>query len=135
MFALPQNRPTPTIHAAMLAIQYNQGSNMSVLADWLKKKGFITSNNTIYGYGTRQGVFDTAVSLGFIEKRKGGYKLTDKGKKWVDADTILEGELNAGSELHKQISSQDHTKASRNQYLGRGSEGASSFRPSGLSCG
>ena len=91
MFALPQNRPTPTIHAAMLAIQYNQGSNVSGLADWLKKKGFITSNNTIYGYGTRQGVFDTAVSLGFIEKRKGGYKLTDKGRKWVDPDTILEG--------------------------------------------
>lgn len=103
MLTLPQNRPTPTIHAALLAIQYNKGSDMSALADWLRAKGFITSNNTIYGYGTRQSVFDTAVSLGFIEKAKKGYKLAEKGKKWVDAETILKNEVNAGSELHKQI--------------------------------
>lgn len=102
-FAIPEDRPTPTIHAALLAIQYNQKATLKELAVWLKSKNFIISDSTIYGYGSRQGLYDTVIGLGLATKAKKSYELTAKGKAWVDTETILKNELNIGSDLHKQI--------------------------------
>lgn len=96
------DRPSPTVHAALLAIQYNPQAPLAELANWLKAKNF-AQDNTIYGYGSREGVFDTAASLRLAEKKGKGFMLTDEGKKWIDPATILKDELNAGSDLHKQI--------------------------------
>ena len=103
MPAQPEDRPSPTVHAALLAMQYGQDASLAGLAAWLKASGFAISDNTIYGYGSREGVFDTAASLGLAQKQKKGYTLTASGKRWVDPATILKDELNAGSDLHKQI--------------------------------
>jgi hypothetical protein len=102
MPSLSSGRPTPTVHATMLATQYNPDATLKDLAKWLREN-YAYTDNTIYGFSTRGSVFDTAISLGFLEKRGKAYRLTDNGKKWVDPATILKDELNAGSDLHKQI--------------------------------
>jgi hypothetical protein len=103
MPAQPSDRPSPTVHAALLAMQNSQDASLAGLAAWLKTSGFAISDNTIYGYGSREGVFDAAASLGLAQKQKKGFVLTASGKRWVDPATILKDELNAGSDLHKQI--------------------------------
>ena len=50
-FKPPEDRPTATQHAAMLAIYNNKGAPLSVLAKYLKAKGWITGDPTIYGSG------------------------------------------------------------------------------------
>lgn len=63
-----QDRPTATVHAVLLAVQANSNAQMKELINWLKDRKFVTSDNTLYGHGSRQNVFDAAVSLGLAEK-------------------------------------------------------------------
>ena len=102
-FPPPADRPTATIHAALLALYHNEGAPFADLARYLKNKGFITSDPTIYGTKERQGVFDIAFKLGLAEKGQEGYRLSKNGERWVKPEAILESESEIGSDLHKQI--------------------------------
>jgi hypothetical protein len=99
----PEDRPTATQHAAMLAIYNNKGVALSVLAKYLKSKGWITGDPTIYGSKGRVGIFDSLVKLGYATKAGNGYELTEKGLRFVDPDRILNGASNLGSDLHIRL--------------------------------
>ena len=97
------DRPTPTLHAAMLAVYNNPGAELSQLAKYLKKKGWVTSDPTIYGSKDRKGVLASLVSLGYATKEGPKYKLTGKALWWIDPQTMLKRAKNTGSDLHKQL--------------------------------
>ena len=99
----PSDRPTPTLHAALLAIQKNKGANLITLVKWLKRSGFITGDPTIYGYKGRNGVFDNAIRLGFAKKTGKCYELTTKGMKWAEPEKMMSEKADLGSDLHKQL--------------------------------
>ncbi|MEM4098108.1 MAG: hypothetical protein QXS81_05435, partial [Candidatus Micrarchaeaceae archaeon] len=102
-FKPPEDRPTATQHAAMLAIYNNKGAELSEMAKYLKSKGWITGDPTIYGSRERPGIFESLVKLGFAEKTGNGYKLTEKAKSWIEPDGIIKGANNLGSDLHMQL--------------------------------
>lgn len=97
------DRPTTMLHAAMLAIYENPDAELGKLAKALKRKGWVTSDPTIYGSKDRKGVLDNLVSLGYARKAGPSYKLTVKALWWIDAGMLVERANNAGSELHKQL--------------------------------
>jgi hypothetical protein len=99
----PSDRPTPTMHAALLAIAENKVTTLITLAKWLKKSGFVTGDPTIYGYKGRKGVFDNVVSLGYAKKTGKNYELTEKGKKLAEPEAMLGDEEDLGSDLHRQL--------------------------------
>ena len=102
-FKPPEDRPTPSSHAALLAIYNNNGAKLADLAKYVKAKGWISGDPTIYGSKGRKGIFENLISLGLAKKEGDTYTLTDKGSKWVNPESILETESEIGSELHKQI--------------------------------
>ena len=97
------DRPTPTLHAAMLAIYDNPDAELKELAKYLKKKGWVTSDPTIYGSKDRKGVLSSLISLGYATKDGSRYTLTDKALWWIDPHTMLKRAKNTGSDLHKQL--------------------------------
>ena len=99
----PEDRPTATQHAAMLAIYNNKGAPLSVLAKYLKAKGWITGDPTIYGSKGRIGIFESLVKLGLASKLGNGYGLTEKGLKFIDPEAIIAGANNLGSDLHIRL--------------------------------
>ena len=102
-FKPPEDRPTATQHAAMLAIYNNKGAPLSVLAKYLKSKGWITGDPTIYGSKGRVGVFESLAKLGLASKTSNGYELTGKGLKFIDPSAIIDGANNLGSDLHIRL--------------------------------
>ena len=102
-FKPPDDRPTATVHAALLAIMANEGGEIKALAKYLEDKGFVKSPSTIYGNKGRKGVFETAVTLGLAKLEDNKYSLTDKGKKFVEPEKILETESEMGGEMHKKM--------------------------------
>ena len=102
-FKPPEDRPTATQHAAMLAIYNNKGAPLSVLAKYLKAKGWITGDPTIYGLKGRVGVFESLAKLGLASKTSNGYELTGKGLKFIDPNAIIDGANNLGSDLHIRL--------------------------------
>jgi energy-coupling factor transporter ATP-binding protein EcfA2 len=102
-FKPPEDRPTATQHAAMLAIYNNKGAPLSVLAKYLKAKGWITGDPTIYGSKGRVGVFESLAKLGLASKTSKGYELTGKGLKFIDPSAIIDGANNLGSDLHIRL--------------------------------
>ena len=102
-FKPPEDRPTATQHAAMLAVYNNRGAPLSVLAKYLKSKGWITGDPTIYGSKGRVGVFESLAKLGLASKTSNGYELTDKGLKFIDPSAIIDGANNLGSDLHIRL--------------------------------
>ena len=99
----PEDRPTATQHAAMLAIYNNKGAPLSVLAKYLKAKGWITGDPTIYGSKGRVGIFESLIKLGLASKLGSGYGLTEKGLKFIDPEAIIAGANNLGSDLHIRL--------------------------------
>ena len=102
-FKPPEDRPTATQHAAMLAIYNNKGAPLSVLAKYLKAKGWITGDPTIYGSKGRVGVFESLAKLGLASKTSKGYELTGKRLKFIDPSAIIDGANNLGSDLHIRL--------------------------------
>ncbi|EQD66029.1 ATPase [mine drainage metagenome] len=102
-FKPPEDRPTATQHAAMLALYNNQGAALSELTKYLKRRGWITGDPTIYGSKGRIGIFESLVKLGLSETTGKSYKLTEKGLRWVDPSRIIEDANNLGSDLHMQL--------------------------------
>ena len=86
----------------MLAAQQHPEAKMKDMTKWLKER-YAYTDSTLYGYGTRGSIFDTAMSLGYIDKHGKSYSLTEKGKKVVDSSTMLKDAVNGGSDLHRQI--------------------------------
>ena len=86
----------------MLAAQQHPEAKMKDMTKWLKER-YAYTDSTLYGYGTRGSIFDTAMSLGYIDKHGKTYLLTEKGKKVVDPSTMLKEAVNSGSDLHRQI--------------------------------
>ena len=102
-FKLWEDRPTATIHAALVAVQYSKETSLEGMVKYLKGSGFVTSDSALYGYKGRSGVFEAAESLKLVTKAEGTYKLTEKGKAIVDARTLADKEHNSGSDLHRQL--------------------------------
>ena len=102
-FMPPKDRPTATVHAALLAINYNKDAPLITLVKYLKEKGFVTGDPTIYGSQGRKGLFDVAIEIGLVEKKEGGFRLTKKGEKWIGPEKIIESEASVGGEVHKQL--------------------------------
>ncbi len=100
---VPEGRPTTMLHAAMLAVYENPGAGLGKIAKYLKTKGWITSDPTIYGSKDRKGVLDNLVSLGYAKVDGSGYKLTEKALWWIDAEILVKRAKNVGSELHMQL--------------------------------
>ena len=96
-------RPTATMHAALLAIQYSKGKTLAELVKYLKGEKLITGDPTIYGAKGRKGIFDVVISLGLAKKVGDAYTLTEKGMKWIKPERIIEKAPNLGSDLHKQL--------------------------------
>jgi hypothetical protein len=102
-FKPPEDRPTATQHTAMLAIYNNKGAPLSELVKYLKTKGWITGDPTIYGSNGRIGVFESLVKLGLAGKTSNSYELTENGLKFVDPEAIIAGANNLGSDLHIRL--------------------------------
>ncbi|OJI08079.1 MAG: hypothetical protein BK997_01060 [Candidatus Micrarchaeum sp. ARMAN-1] len=101
---LPRGAPSPTEHAALLAILANEGSDKAGLVGYVKGKGWIGSDATIYGYKGKAGIFEKAVSIGFAAEKGGRYNLTEQGRAWVDPERIIMGQSDKiGSEEHKRL--------------------------------
>ena len=99
----PENRPTATQHAAMLAVYNNKGATLAELAKYLKAKGWITGDPTIYGAKGRPGIFESLVKLGWARKEGNIYILTEKALDFIDPERIIKSASNKGSELHIQL--------------------------------
>ena len=110
-----EDRPTATQHAAMLTIYNNKGAQLSELAKYLKAKGWITGDPTIYGSKGRVGIFESLVKLGLASKLGNSYELTEKGLKFIDPSAIIAGASNLGSDLH-MAHEKDNRKAPRRQH-------------------
>ncbi len=99
----PDDRPTATIHAGLLAIYYNPKAELAELAKWVSSRKFVNSPSSIYGNKGRKGIFDTAVSMGYAREVGKHYELTAAGKKWIDPNSIIKDAPNLGSDLHKRL--------------------------------
>ena len=69
-----------------------KGAKLVDLAKYVKAKGWINGDPTIYGSKGRKGIFENLISLGLAKKEGDIYTLTDKGEKWVNPESILETE-------------------------------------------
>lgn len=103
-FKIPEGAPSPAEHAALLAIFYSTDKTKSGLISYIKDKGWIRSETTLYGYTAKPGVLDCAASAGFAAKTRDSYGLTEEGLKWVDPEHILVNQSDKlGSEEHKRL--------------------------------
>ena len=102
-FKPPNDRPTATQHAAMLAVLANPNTDRGEMIKWLENKKWITASNTLYGRKQNPSVFDAIVKLGLAKDENGKLSLTEKGEKWVVPAKILENESEIGGDLHRQI--------------------------------
>ena len=102
-FPPPEDRPTPTIHAALLAILNNENAERQVIVKELKDRGWITADDTLYGRKGRPSVFDNIVSLGFAAANGERLELTEKARKMIQPERILESESSMGSDLHRRL--------------------------------
>jgi hypothetical protein len=101
---IPIGAPSPSEHAAMLAIYRNPGAGKARLVSCIKEKGWISSDATIYGYQGKPGVLEKLVSAGFAAVEEGRYGLTEQGKKWMDPEHIMANQSDKlGSEEHKRL--------------------------------
>ena len=103
MIKIPAGAPTPAMHAGMLAILGTDGSPTEAIK-YIRKNGWFTSPNTLYGSKGKLGILDGLVGKGFAKKTGNKYILTDEGLKWVDSEHIILGQNDKiGSEDHKQL--------------------------------
>ena len=65
-------------------IYNNKGAKLADLAKYVKAKGWISGDPTIYGSKGRKGIFENLISLGLAKKEGDIYTLTGKGSKWVN---------------------------------------------------
>ena len=98
----PEDRPTATQHAALMALYKNPDAEMRELAKYLKNTQWVTGDPTIYGSEGRPGVFESLVGLKLATKDNERYKLTVKGVSWVEPEKILAG-VELGSDLHARL--------------------------------
>ena len=83
---IPRGAPSPTEHAAMLSIYRNKGKDVAEVIKYIRKRDWILSPNTLYGYKWKPSVFDAIVSAGFATQSGEKYTLVDKRLKWVDPE-------------------------------------------------
>ncbi len=103
-FRIPDGAPSPAEHAAMLAIYYCAEKTKTGLISYIKEKGWIRSDTTMYGYTAKPGVLDGTVNAGFAAKSRNTYSLTEQGLRWVEPERILENQSDKlGSEEHKRL--------------------------------
>jgi len=101
---LPEGAPTPGEHAGLLGIYRNQGKDLGTIVSFIKKKGWLTSANSLYGYKGKPSVFDTLISRGMVKVANDCYALTETGMVWVDPNAIISVQSDKlGSEQHKQL--------------------------------
>ena len=103
-FRIPEGAPSPAEHAAMLAVYYCKDKSKSGLIGYIKEKGWIKSETTLYGYTAKPGALDGVVNAGFATKSRNTYSLTEEGLKWIDPEHILVNQSDKlGSEEHKRL--------------------------------
>ena len=103
-FRIPDGAPSPAEHAALLAIYHSPDKTLAGVVGYVKERGWIKSNTTLYGYTAKPGVLDGVVSAGFATKSRDAYELTDQGLGWVDPEKILINQSDKlGSEEHKRL--------------------------------
>lgn len=103
-FRIPEGAPSPMEHAAMLAVYYCTDKDKAGLISYIKEKGWIRSETTLYGYTAKPGVLEGIVNAGFAEKSRDKYALTETGMKWIDPEQILLNQSDKlGSEEHKRL--------------------------------
>ncbi len=101
---IPHGAPSPTEHAAMLAIYRNKSKDTTEIIKYIKDRDWILSSSTLYGYVGKPSVFDTIVRAGFAVESGGNYALTDKGLKWIEPEKILVNQSDKlGSEAHVRL--------------------------------
>ncbi len=101
---IPRGAPSPTEHAAMLSIYRNKGKDVAEVIKYIRKRDWILSPSTLYGYIGKPSVFDAIVSAGFATQSGEKYTLVDKGLKWVDPEKILVNQSDKlGSEAHVRL--------------------------------
>ena len=102
--SIPIGAPSPSEHAAMLAVYHNPEAEKSKLVSYIKKKGWISSDATIYGYRGKPGILEKLVSAGFATEEDGRYGLTEQGRKWIDPEYIMANQSDKlGSEEHRRL--------------------------------
>ena len=103
-FRIPEGAPSPMEHAAMLAVYHCEEKTKAGLISYIKGKGWIRSDTTLYGYTAKPGVIDGIVNAGFASKARNRYALTEQGLKWITPERILENQADKlGSEEHKRL--------------------------------
>ena len=101
---IPKGAPSPTEHAALLAILVNEGAQKQELVAFVKDKGWVGSDATIYGFKGKSGIFEKVIALGLAAKKGNGYSLTQQGRAWADPEKIILGQSDKiGSEEHKRL--------------------------------
>ena len=100
----PEGAPTPAEHAVLLAILANEDGEKAKIVSYIKERGWISSDATIYGYQGKPGILEKLVNAGFAAKAESAYRLTEQGKKWVDPEYIMANQSDKlGSEEHKRL--------------------------------
>ncbi len=102
-FKPPNDRPTATQHAALLAVLANPSTDRTTLIKYVEGKKWITASNTLYGRKSNPSVFDAVIKLGLAKDESGKLSLTEKGERWVSPAKILENESEMGGDLHRQL--------------------------------
>ena len=101
---IPKGAPSPTEHAALLAILVNEGAQKQELVAFVKDKGWVGSDATIYGFKGKAGIFEKTIGLGLAAEKGNGYHLTQQGRAWADPEQIILGQSDKiGSEEHKRL--------------------------------
>ena len=102
--SVPIGAPSPSEHAAMLAVYRNEGAGRPKLVSYIKEKGWVGSDATIYGYQGKPGILEKLVNAGFAAKEGSAYRLTEQGKRWVVPEYIMANQSDKlGSEEHKRL--------------------------------
>ncbi|MCL5099998.1 MAG: hypothetical protein M1158_02660 [Candidatus Marsarchaeota archaeon] len=101
---IPAGAPSPSEHAALLAILSSPAKARPELVQFVKSKGWVRSDATLYGYEGKPGIFEKVVANGMAGISSGAYSLTEQGLRWVEPGRILAAQSDKlGSEEHKRL--------------------------------
>ena len=117
-FSIPEGAPTPAEHAVLLAILANEDGEKAKIVSYIKERGWIGSDATIYGYRGNPGALEKTVKEGFAKEEGGKYMLTELGRKWVDPNYIMANQSDKlGSEEHKRLMAKTIAKLHESNML------------------
>ncbi|MEM0143383.1 MAG: hypothetical protein QXL94_05475 [Candidatus Parvarchaeum sp.] len=72
----------------MLAVYGGKSAKQEIIG-FIKVKGWIGSDATLYGYKGSPGILEKVVNAGFVKETMRKYALTGQESKWIDLEMII----------------------------------------------